>query len=123
MSLVDVVGDLVSLVASAKHARGQRDDLDQGGDNAERRRERRHRGDAADYRRLDKAARVGDDGDAGNAARGMGAYAPGRGEHKRDDDSKADPEQREAEKTDRKAGRQHDHDRADNSLLSPRLRL
>ena len=43
----------------------------------------------------------------------MGAYAPGCGEHERDDDGEADPEQREAEEADRKVGRQHDRDGAD----------
>ena len=108
-----VSGSGLRLVASAEHARGQRDDSYQGGDDAERRRERRRRGDAADHPRCDEAARVGDDGDTGNAARGMGAYAPGCGEHERDDDGEADPEQREAEEADRKVGRQHDRDGAD----------
>ena len=90
-------GELTStLVASAKYARGQRDDSHQGGDHAERRRERRRRGDAADHPRCDEAARVRDDGDACNAARGMGAHPPRRREHERDDDGKPDPEQCEA---------------------------
>jgi hypothetical protein len=62
-----------------------------------------------------RPTRVGDDGDAGNAARGMGAYASGSGEHERDDDGEADPEEREAEEADRKAGRQHDRDGAGES--------
>jgi hypothetical protein len=43
----------------------------------------------------------------------VGADAPGRGEHERDDDCEADPEQREAEEADRQAGRQHDRDGAE----------
>ena len=106
------------LVAPAKHARGQRDDSHQGGDEAERRRKRRRRGDEADHSRGDEAARVGDDGDAGDAARGMGAYAPGRSEHERDDDCESDPEQREAQEADRQTGRQYDCDGADEGARS-----
>ena len=43
----------------------------------------------------------------------MGAYAPGRREHERDDDGEADPEQREAQETDRQARREYDRDGAD----------
>ena len=43
----------------------------------------------------------------------MGADAPGRREHERDDEGEADSKQRESEEADRKAGSQHDRGGAD----------